>query len=559
MKKIKNFIKKIDFFSEPITLFLYEEKRFRTLSGGLFSIIMVLSLFLFSINELMSVLDRTNITMQMSEEIHVQPQKISLNNSFAVHLDPKILNSLDKKRYFDIQFIFGVHHVDENGTLIENSKRFYNVTKCNSNHFPMFTKQQQIDYNITEWICPDFQNSSLLFDIEGTFDNGIYKFINIRLSECTSKGVDDVCANESEIENIRKENSGKFYMDIKLVNNVIDGTKYEEPFLPFIENIQQVLSFKNSYVQKELYLTAVNLLTDDTQSFRFMRGQNKFNLKQSYVFDRKTDAFFVNENTYSKGKQTFFSVFLRSGIISKNYKRSYYCFEDYLKVIGSLNNIFYFLFYLLNKFFSSDKLILKIGKSLYEDKNIQKSKEENNKISKNGLEFLKNLICYFQKILSFFKKCKKKRERFSLEMKKKAAIKDLDILQILKKIKEMEVLKKIFLNDDQRILLNYTCKPKIQEEIKLKSIADFKFHEKINEKKIIPIKNPNSIHKEILFDQVEKAYNNILNSKNELDRKIICLVDDKIINRTRFGLEVSLCEPSRRNKTSFFKEKKQIQ
>lgn len=171
MQNAKNVLKRFDFFSEQVTFFLSKRKRFSTVSGSILSILMLLSLLLFSYNELYAVIYRTKINVQMSESVSFQSQKISLNNSFALHIEPTIFNALTGKRYFDIQFILGNYFIDEDG-IYRTQKTLYNASICNERHFPMFTKQQTEEYRINNWLCPDFEGPCSILTFQERMESG---------------------------------------------------------------------------------------------------------------------------------------------------------------------------------------------------------------------------------------------------------------------------------------------------------------------------------------------------------------------------------------------------
>lgn len=563
LKKTKNFIKFFDIFSEPITFLLYKEKRFSTVSGGFLSIAMLIMVFFFSQNELSAVLYRTKINVEASDIINTIPPKISLNNTFALFMDPPIFGSLQGKRYFDFQILLGKYYTNSTGQYAQK-KTYYNLTKCNESHFPLFSKEELKNYGINNWICPDFIGSELNFDVSGTY--GVtYEYIQISILECREKGGNDTCANKSEIESIKKTfGRGKIYSDLKIFNNILDYNNYEKPFVPFLDQMQHVLSYNSSFVQKEIYFTSSKLETDDTKSFNFMRNQRNPILSENYIFEQKSNEFTVNDKVYSNSQELYLSLYLRSGTISKIYKRSYECFEDYMQVLGSLNSIFYLACFIFSRFFNFEKFIMKVAKNIYQyphhNDNINNKSRDS---CESGLDEKKGLLkfrffLFIWRFFQFFKRNKTK-SNYKKTALKKAVVKDMDIVQILMKLKEMEIFKRIFLNQDQRILLNFAAKPKIEEELMLKSRNDFNFNKKIKQKKILPFNGSITLDADaqLLFSQVSKAYRNLLNSKNEIDEKIINILDNESIQKLNFDIKKTQTHMKKSFKKPHFIQEKQ--
>lgn len=187
---------------------------------------------------------------------------------------------------------------------------------------------------------------------------------------------------------------------------------------------------------------------------------------------------------------------------------------------------------------------MKIGKKLYETR---ENNEENNmkytKKEQTKNKFKSFLFSLAKKFL-FLLQINKKKTKI-----KSAVIKDMDITQILRKLKEMEIFKNLFLNNDQKILLNFASKPRIEEELNMKSPNDLEFKRKILQKNIFPSKKfCNSHERNSLYSLVSKAYNNLLDSKDEFNSKIINIIDNDSIKK------LNNSEQNTKSKMSFFKK-----
>ena len=533
MKKIKVFLKSADIFSEPISLLLYKEKKYSTFGGGILTILMIIMLFLFSKNALNSVFYRTNINLNFNDLVNNRPAKISLKNRFALSVTPLIYSSLLGKRYFDYQFILGKYDFNEIGSYVSN-KMYYNLTICNKSHFPMFSEDQLKYYQVKNWLCPDFNSPTANFDVLGTYNLGLYQYIQINILECQSKGKDDICANESEIYDIRNTlGNGKMYADLVIMNNILNYSNHEEPFTPFKDQIENVIGINNSYLQREIHFTAVQVETDQTRSFNFVRDMSEPDVKTDFIFERKMDSYTVNENMMVNGKKLFVSIYLRSGTLSKMYHRSYDCLENYMQVIGSLNSIFYFAFLLVNKILTRDNLTLKIAKNIYD---FPKKKREKNE-RKLNMTYSMRFLCFalFRNIKNFFYKIRYK-QKYQIEKIKNAIFKDMDLIQLLIKVKEMENFKRVLLTDDQKILLNFIAKPKFEEQLKIKSQSELNFNHKLTQKNIMSFpslkySNALNVTKQLFYSEVSKAYQNLTTSKNEMDQKILALLDSESLDQ----------------------------
>lgn len=527
IKTVKRLFKRLDVFSEPITLLLYKQKMFSTFSGGCVTIIMVIFLILFSYNEFYALINRTKMSVETSDIVNIEPPKISLKNNFAIDIQPPIFNSLNGKRYFDIQFVLGNYYMSENGDY-KSKKYMYNVSYCNGTHFPFFSAEEIEKYSIEKWICPDFGDSAD-FEITGTFGIGTYSYIQIAFLECQPKGKGDICANQSEIDYLRKTvGQGKIYIDLKIKNNILNFSNFQSPFSPFFDHTQHVLSLNNSYVQKEIYLTSVEFETVDTNFIDLLRSDQNSIGQKEYLFERKIEESIINENIYKNEQKIYFSMYLRSGMISKIYKRSYITLEDFLKVLGSLNNILYVVFFCLHKIICYEKLIMKIGKTIYGlNFKPKKKKIHHQKFLKFFIEKIRDFVISLFKFFKLYQQNKKK-------LLKEAITKDMDIIQILSKLKEIEIFKRIIFNNDQILLLNFAAKPKIEENSIFKSMNELNYDKKLKQRQIFQekkIKQSTLNEEEILHSKISQSYKKLMNSNNERDQKILGLLDNFLINQ----------------------------
>ena len=127
-----------------------------------------------------------------------------------------------------------------------------------------------------------------------------------------------------------------------------------------------------------------------------------------------------------------------------------------------------------------------------------------------------------------------KQKKFCLSNKEKLflkaedqIIKEFDILNIVRKLHEINKLKQLFLNDEQMFLFNLLSKPMIvldkkdQKEGNLLKIEDYIFK--------YPVGNNKNLEK----DKILKIYKEIkkkveTNSGSEIDKKIIKLLDEDV-------------------------------
>lgn len=461
-QKIKYMITRMDMFGEPISLYLYEKKRFSTFYGGFLSLTLIIALLILTQSKFMNFYVRSNTSISKYEKISTVPPKIDMNNRFALSMNPLMMNSLTGKRYFDFLIKYSKYEFFENGTWVRTTQDI-EVEQCNTTHFPMLSQEELNNSGINYWICPNFQSQD--FFIEGTFSQKIYNYIAIYVAECNNtNGSDSYCANKEEIEEIKKNQSGKLYVNLKIINNLINLEDYSNPYTPYIDNVAFLINTDKLFVQKEIYLNELTILTDQTRSFNFLRDDENSVLEKIFTFNKNIETFSINEKMIDKNKTMYTAIFLRSSQLSQVYKRKYDSFQDYLQTVGALFSILYLISKLLVQKLTTNLLNQKVAKSIYYFPQKNKKNKAKNKISEgtilNYSPFKEKFFKFKQIIINKFKAMcyNDKNLGFKKSDINKALVTELDLIQLLRKMKELNNFKKLFLTKEQQTIFEFASK-----------------------------------------------------------------------------------------------------
>ena len=108
----------------------------------------------------------------------------------------------------------------------------------------------------------------------------------------------------------------------------------------------------------------------------------------------------------------------------------------------------------------------------------------------------------------------------------KVVTKELDLTQLLLKIKEIETLKKILLTKEQKLVFNYITKPKFKHELKIQSKRDLVYSRKISKRTFMSISSTSfhmesGNHRQKLLNACEI----LKNSQNDLNVRMLKLLD----------------------------------
>ena len=526
MKKIiSKKLKCIDILGNPVSLLFKGRPYYSTIKGSLLTIILLSLLFLISFGKLYSVIFRISTVINSNDMVHSSPLKVNLKGKFALSMTPTNLTSLEHKRYLDFSFTIGTHRII-NGSLVKE-RRVINAVKCNQTHFPGFKEKELNDFGLNNWICPDFENFTEV-DAVGKYLDPVYQFLQIGIMKCNNQNNiknDSFCSSDDEVETIKK-NNGKLYVSLIMVNNYINLNDYDKPFTEFIETSDFLIDTSNKFVQRELYFTPIKLSTDDTKSFNVLRNEDNYEIKEAFIYERKYDEFSTNENLTIYGDRQYASIYLRSDKMSKNYLRKYETIQDFLQTLGSIYSVLFVIFKLLNDYFTSYDIIEKIAKALYRFNENQIYRPPN---------FIKSTINKFSMGLLFNTKVK---DIYFKDIDNKIK-KDLNLIQILRNLKQADLLKSIVLSHNQVKLLNLTSKPQFNKFSSFSSkkrisqaVDKNSKKNKINAKKqkLTIDMNPDDFSN-ILINEICKAIGLVLNSEEESDKRLLNLLDKELTEK----------------------------
>lgn len=202
MKKIKNrikFLKNYDLFGHPITLTMKQGSTYKSVFGGVVSLIIEIVFLLLVLYSLIQLFSNKNLTISRDE--------INLGKSFgSLSLPPKELNfalkfDQDSLNNWTLPFInISLIHVTQyrNETNIFKVKNKISLNVCEIENF----KGVETDFKLLgleNALCPNF-NSSIL--IQGSYEEKVFSYFQIKLTICEEK---EKCQdNETLFEEMNK-------------------------------------------------------------------------------------------------------------------------------------------------------------------------------------------------------------------------------------------------------------------------------------------------------------------------------------------------------------------
>ena len=352
------FLKKIDFLSQPITLFYQGSSSHSSSLSGFLSILCLVIVIIFSIHDIKTVFKRGSETPSSASFTYYieDAGTISFNPSSLFHFIS--IENLNDEKEEDFNFSYfnaiGIEApISEYATEMDIKKYdhwlygFCNDSDINDLkdiiNIDFFTKsacirkyynsesEEYYDTNDPKFKWPSISH--------GTFhpQNNIYSIIII---ECNQTILDDLFNGELVCKNINEYDMTARVAHLNFIDQYIDILKYKNPVNKYYFRIDNLLDMVNYSVN---HLNFNPALLKSKIGYVLDKEKNEY----SYFYSRN-DVF-----NYQKTCDTFmgYSFYLNNRI--NYYERAYLTIQDVLSKIGGTLNIVIFIMTFINDFINS--------------------------------------------------------------------------------------------------------------------------------------------------------------------------------------------------------------
>ena len=565
---LKNFLKVLDLFGHPIQLTFNQKEAQKSIFGGVNTLIL-LSLFIaITFQGFINIIIRANITSYTTDIYSTQPPYIDLSPNvmnFAVSFTPSTMNSWDQMKYFKLEVFQGVYTRDLNGVTTK-IKRTVNMVPCKLNSFSSSAQTVLLGLtsNVSGFLCPKIDD---VFAIEGKFSSTNFTFLNFKLSKCKNS-TNVTCASKEAIDKAFTSAGGKVYLNFYIMNNIINIYDFDNTVNPFMDDRIYLLINRDSYKEKNFYFTQQKIFTDSS-----IITTSYTEDIDTYIFDNNFDE---SELTFNEADGTYASIYFRSNFLAKYHYRTFEKLGKFISYIGGFWSVLFLFFSIIGKRYNKHLFLVKIANKLYDfenpnpeskepkirpndpsqkkefkkiklvDNNEKKSNpgetsSENSRINqnirlylkkKNEYKLMKGLKYFFE---CFFKSSEKEKFKSQKKLEKRAFIeiyKDVDIIHLLKKLKQIDKLKSLLLNETQICLFDFDHKTKINLSRQMRN-SSLRFLEKMESRRM----NVRRDTYEVGFKDVQSYYESYQllkkdsNEKNAtFNSKIINLIDIDLLS-----------------------------
>lgn len=572
MQSFKKFLKTIDLFGQPIQFSFNNSPVQKSTFGGV-NTLLLLGLFIaIAFQGFLSIVLRANITSYTTDIYPSQPPDLNVNQklmNWAVTFQPSTMNIWSGNgQYLKLEVLQGIYTRNINGT-VEKKKIKMDLVPCDLGEFNTNAQAslQGMTKNVSEFLCPKPNEE---FFIGGKFSSSVFSFINFKISKCQNT-TNVTCASDEAINKLFAANGNKIYFNILLMNNIINIYDFDNPLTSFLDDRTYTLINRQSYKEKNFYITKNKIYTDDSI------------VMTNYKEDRDT---FVYENLYDESEVpvasdfTYCSIYLRSNFLAKHHFRTFEKVGRFLSYIGGFWSVLFLFFSILGKKYNKYKLLVKMANELYdfdydnENKLIQKPQKntfwlnifpkkffnmspQQVKVTthQGGLSQLSmsnignpqidnKILTYVQKKsyhklfenIKYVFKCLFRKSHEIIEYEKQKILreksfleiyKEVDIINLLKKLKQVDKIKSLLMNEEQQNLFDFAKKTLISEKTNMR-YSTLRFMSKMRSRKeSVKIRKLNKVQE--IFKELKEYYEAFLilkNDKEESNKKF----NEKIIN-----------------------------
>ncbi|CAI2384266.1 unnamed protein product [Moneuplotes crassus] len=231
-------VKGVDMYPKTITFTFKGQEEFKTLFGGIISLIIKIVILLYSIQMISIMITNKN----SSKNVNTTVQNI-LNDTEPINLtDTKFqfairatIDGIDFDMFNEPSYAtaaitqFYVNQTSSNpfeNLLGVSNQTPISVSRCGNNF--RYDNQQEIDYlKLSEFYCPDSRNFSVL----GNILSETVSYFSFRITRCNNATSTVTCQSNTTINSILK----KVQIRVYIVNTYFDFEDYDNPIKTYLD------------------------------------------------------------------------------------------------------------------------------------------------------------------------------------------------------------------------------------------------------------------------------------------------------------------------------------
>ena len=382
-----DYIKKFDFISYKAHFTFNDkgDKRYKTLMGGILSLISLIISFSFITYFLYRLIYKEDASIMFYSE---RDSNINISYSyklpFMFRLSDSYSIALNQQNLYNISLLVWYSYINnETNQLIQNYDKII-VEKCNiDKHFNGYKNYFNNIPDLESYFCPrERLNNQSLYGIYGNHKPFIYYVFYF--SKCNNLTNNNLCLTNEEIE----DKLNDIYLDIKFLTYSIPKEN-EKKMDNIIVKSDRFLVSNTVFKRLWFFFNYVKYRTDNGLLF------SSYLKNEYHQYENSRIDIDLKDKKLNEIPGTFLTVtILNSGNVNI-YKKNYLKIQDYLATIGGIIKAITYICHILNYYNSINSyyaILIKdflienqIKKKKYKIENIDQSNQSNCNLSKNYL------------------------------------------------------------------------------------------------------------------------------------------------------------------------------
>jgi hypothetical protein len=356
----------IDFLGPEAKLNTFSNARYKTLTGGIISIMTFITLLLISGYFVLQTFLRTKMTLNYNEEFNVTPYyNFSASPLFFMMMSDTAF-PVDNENFsvFSVSAVYGEFFYTS-GTL-----NFSNMTLVNCSTLDPSIQNIYNPLFISYGYCFDFPGKdAILYGKYGTVSD--FGYINIYINECVNQtdGLGTICMPKEVID----QNLNRAVISLLNVDYILNSGNFSTPRLAYPNSNNLIVSN-----------TMVKLYTVSFQNIEYVTDIGFVFQEENEIFFSTLDSIVETSDLSFGADGNFVSITLTNTNYKSSYNRSYLKIQNLLADIGGVVKVLMIVASFIERYFTSIFWWASIGNTIF---NVNLKNEENlkNNISKNNI------------------------------------------------------------------------------------------------------------------------------------------------------------------------------
>jgi hypothetical protein len=380
-----NFLKTIDMSGSEFKLTIDSKKKLNSTLGGLFTLILVISMLILFYLLGQNFYLRINPTLATSVQVDQDYFNYTLNSSsmmFAFHLEDQNALKIDRPDFFYFEPHYYVYQLTDNGFVLEKDEilKYRPCLREDVSNNSVYDVQKLEHFNCFEWPENGLTTG-------GLWQHQRVQFINIQTRNCHTAPQDYLDQHNITCSKNLTELSEIFnayaYFAVIIQSSLIDVEDYENPLKLSFNYMYDLLGM--NLMKKAFYYMQMGLIRDNKGWITETRNETEL----IGLGRTKYDFTISTEDDFSK---TYFHCLLFYDSVIQKFDRRFSKVQELLGSLGGLLKTFSFIIGVFIKVYNEHYMNMFIIKNCYQIyDNIKRDSSANEK-SKSGIYLYKNNI-----------------------------------------------------------------------------------------------------------------------------------------------------------------------